>query len=571
MNNFEIAKVLYEIADYLEADEVAFKPQAYRRAGRYLESLSDEVSELYYKGGIKALMDLPEIGKGIAKKIVELIKTGQLKYYQRLKKALPVDMVELTSIEGIGPKTVKKLYKELKIKSVYDLEKAARAGLIQKLHGFQKKSEDKILKGIEFFKKNRGRFLLGEILPVANSIIERLEKRNEIKKAVVAGSIRRYEETVGDIDLLAVSDQPEKVMQFFCSMPEVSHIYDYGPTKSMVRFKMGIDVDLRVVDEKSFGASWQYFTGNKYHSIETRKLAQKKNLKLNEYGVFRGRKRVAGRTEKEVYRAIGLPYIEPEIRLNCGEIKAAQENRLPKLIGYNDIKGDLHIHTTWSEGMHTIEQMAHAAKKMGYEYIVITDHTQYLKITHGMDEKALLKQMKEIDKINKKLRGITVLKGAEINILKDGSLDIKNEILKKLDVVLVAVHSHFKMSKPEMTKRVIKAISNTYTNILAHPTGRIIQQRDGYEIDLDLVFKAAVKNKVALEINAFYNRLDLKDTDARRAVEKGVKLAISTDAHQASHLDMMELGVATARRGWVEKSDVINTSGIKELYRFLEK
>ena len=567
MRNLELAQIFYLIADLLDMKEVSFKPRAYAKVARVLESLEKDVGQIYQEGGLEALENIPGVGKNIALKIEEFIKTGKLKSYQKLKKECPVDLDSLMAIEGLGSKKIKVLYQKLKIKNLKDLEKAAKLGKIRELAGFGQKSEQAILQGIAFVKAGQGRFLLGLTLPLVKEIIGNLEKLTEVEKIKVAGSIRRMKETVGDIDILVISDQPEKVMDYFVGMPEVIKVWAKGPTKSSVRFKQGLDCDLRVIKKESFGAALQYFTGSKDHNILTRRLARKKGLKLNEYGVFsaKGGERIAGQTEEEVYQAIGLPYIEPELRTNSGEIEAALQqaqgkpNGLPELIGYHDIKGDCHCHSDWSDGLETIAQMAQAAKKMGYQYIVITDHTKDLRVTNGLDEKKLLSQMKEIDKINSRLKDFRILKGCEANIRADGRIDIKDEVLSKMDLVVAAVHSQYKMSEKEMTQRIIRAMENPQVDIIGHPTGRRIFKREAYQLNLDQIFKAAKRTKTALEINAQPERLDLRDVDIRRAREAGVKLVISSDAHSISQLTMMELGIAQARRGWAAKKDILNT------------
>ena len=571
MRNFELAKIFYEIADFLEIQEVEFKPRAYEKVARVLESLEKDVSEIYKEGGLKLLEDIPGVGQHIALRIEEFIKTGRVKEYEKLKKKCPVDMENLTAVEGLGPKMIKVLYQKLKIRNLKDLEKAAKEGKIRKLERFGEKSEKNILQGIAFLKKGKGRFSLGFVLPLVRKIIKDLEGLKEVQEISPAGSIRRMKETIGDIDILVISKNPEKVMDFFTSRPNVEKIWAKGPTKSSVRLKEGLDCDLRVIKKESFGAALQYFTGNKDHNILTRRLAIDKGLKLNEYGIFRGRKRIAGKTEKEVYQAIGLSYIEPELRTNTGEIEAAlrqaqgKPGGLPKIIGYNDILGDLQVHTKWSDGFDTIEGIAKAAEDLGYQYIAITDHTGDLKIAGGLDEKRLLDQMREIDKINKRFKNFKILKGCEVNIKKDGSLDTPDEILAKLDIVLAAVHSSFKMDKNSMTKRMTRAMENPNVDIIVHPTGRLIFQREAYQLDLEEIFKAAKRTKTALEINAFPDRLDLKDIDIRQAVEAGVKLVINTDSHHRSQFHYMELGIAQARRGWAEKKDILNTRPVEKL------
>jgi len=576
MINLELAQIFYLIADLLEMKGVEFKPRAYEKAARVLESMEKDAGEIYREKGIKGLKEIAGVGEGIALKIEEYVKTGKIKDLRRLEKECPVKISELTAVEGLGARKIKVLYKKLGIKNLDGLEKAAKAGKIRGLEGFGEKSETNILQGIEFARMGKGRFLLGEILPVARKIIGRLDKLSEVGKIKAAGSLRRMQETVGDIDILVTSSKPEKVMGYFTGMDEVVKVWAKGPTKSSVRLKGGYDCDLRVIKKESFGAALQYFTGNKDHNILTRRIAIKKGLKLNEYGIFRKNKRLAGKTEEEVYQAIGLPYIEPEIRNNTGEIEAALRQAqgkvggLPKLVGYNDIKGDCHCHSDWSDGANSIEEMAKAAKKMGYQYIVITDHAGFLKIAHALSEKELLSQMREIDKINQRLSGVRVLKGCEANIKKDGSLDIRDEILEELDMVIASVHSAFKMDKEEMTNRIVKAMENPNVDAIGHPTGRVIFRREGYSFDLEKILKAAKKTKTALEINAYPERLDLKDADVRKTVEAGVRLIIGTDAHTASQLSYMEFGVATARRGWAEKNDILNTYSLEKFLRSLK-
>lgn len=572
----------------LEMQSVPFKPQAYERAAFDIENLSQDIKDLYKKGGLKALEDIPGVGQGIAERIEEYIKTRQIKDYNSLKKKLPIKIDELTRIEGIGPKIICKLYKELGIKNLSQLEKAARAGKISELEGFGKKSEEKILRGLEFVKKYNGRYVLGFILPTIREIVKRLDQHPFTDKIIVAGSVRRMQETIGDVDILIISKKPEAVMKDFIAMPEVEKIVTRGSAKSSVRLKDGLEIDLRVVNAQSFGAALQYFTGNKNHNIALRKIAIKKGYKLNEYGLFkiadsRGLKRgttqkeilIAGELEKEIYKILGMDYIEPELRLANGEIEAAQNHKLPKLINYSSLKGDLQTHSNWTDGENSIEEMALAAQKIGLEYIIITDHTQSLSIASGLDEKKLLRQIEEINKLNSKLQASSfkfkVLKGAEVNILKDGSLDISDDILARLDVVGAAVHSHFNLSASEQTQRIIKAMTNKNVDILFHPTGRIINRRPAYEIDMEAVIKAAKKTNTVLEIDAYADRLDLKDEYIRKAIGAGVKLAIDSDAHSPEHFKYLELGIAQARRGWAIQGDIINAWPLNKMLEFLKK
>ncbi|PIR66847.1 MAG: DNA polymerase III [Parcubacteria group bacterium CG10_big_fil_rev_8_21_14_0_10_36_14] len=571
MTNQDIAKILYELSTLLEIKEVPFKPRAYEKAAMSIEELDENLKDIYKKDGRKGLDAIPSVGVSIAEKIEELLKTGKLKYYQKLKKGFPVDIVGMTRIEGLGPKTIAELYKKLKIKNLKELERAAKSGKIEKIAGFGKKTEENILSGMEFVKKNHGRMLLSEALPLAKNIIKQLKKTGITERIAVAGSIRRMQETIGDIDIVATSKTPKKLISAFTKLPEVEHIKLKGATRSSVRLRIGIDADLRVVASGIFGATLQYFTGDKQHNIAVRKIAIKKGYKLNEYGLFRNKKIIACKTEEEIYKKLGMDTPPPEIRINEGEIEAAQKHNLPKLVGYNDIKGDLQMHTKWSDGSKSILEMAEEAKKMGYKYIAITDHTKTLAVANGLDENGLAKHSREIDKINKKIKGLHIFRSAEVNIMKDGSLDIKNEALKKLDIVSAAVHSNFKMSNAEMTKRIIHAMQNPYLNILFHPTGRVIGRRPGYELDIDEIIKAAKKYGVILEIDAHANRLDLKDEYIKKAVKAGIKLSIDTDAHNEKHLEYMRLGIGQARRGWAKKSDIINTKSADELLKMLKK
>jgi DNA polymerase (family 10) len=559
MTNAEVAKILREIAFFLDMEEIPFKPRAYEKAAYAVEALDAPIDEIYHRGGIKAVEEIPGVGKSIAEKLITLIETGQLPYHEALRKKSPVDVEHLAPIEGLGPKRIKFLYDQLGIRTVDDLERAAMEGKIHSLPHFGEKSEEKILKGISFFKKSGSRYPIGAILPLIRDIEERLKRVRGVKELAVAGSIRRWKETIGDGDLLAVSDDPDRLMAFFVSMPEVIYIHAKGPTKSSIKIKSGIDVDLRVVPEESFGAALCYFTGSKAHNIALRKIAISKHLKLSEYGLFRGKRLMAGRTEEEVYAALDLPFIPPELREETGEIEAARAGRLPALIDYNDLRGDLQIQTNWTDGAHSIEEMAAEAKRLGREYIAVTDHTKSLAMAKGSDEKRLRKQMAAIDELNRKLRGITVLKGAEVNINKDGRLDIDDQTLAQLDLVGIAVHSHFGLPRGEMTRRVIRAMENPHADILFHPTGRILQKRKPYDIDIDAVIQAARRTGTALEVDAYPDRLDLKDEHIRKAVEAGVKLVIDSDAHNVSHLSSLHFGIATARRGWAKRSDVLNT------------
>jgi DNA polymerase (family 10) len=570
MSNQELAKILSEMAALLEIKEVPFKPQAYERAAYSIESLGEDVEEIYKKGGLKALEEIPGVGKGIAERIEEYIKTGHISDYEKLKKQFPIDIAGLMEIEGVGPKMIKKLYQKLKIRNREELEEAAKAGKLRKLEGLGEKSEQKILKGISFLRQSQGRFILGFVMPTVRKILDSLRALPEVKRAEFAGSIRRMQETVGDLDILVISNQPSKVMDFFVKMPEVQDVIIKGPTRTSVRLKIGMDADLRVLPPESFGAALQYFTGDKYHNIALREIAIKKGYKLNEYGLFKGKKLIAGRTEEEIYEKLGMKWMEPEIRTNHGEIEAAIAGKLPKLIGYDELEGDLQIQTNWTDGENSIREMAEAAKKLGLKYIAITDHTKSLAMTGGLDERKLLEQMAEIDKVQKQVSGIKILKGSEVNILKDGTLDISDEVLAKLDIVGAAVHSNFNMSEADMTARIIRAMENPNVDIIFHPTGRVIKKREPYKIDIDKIIKAAKRTKTVLEIDAYPDRLDLKDEHVRKAVEEGVKLSIDSDSHSVNHIKFLEFGIAQARRGWASRDDVINTRDWKSMLKLLK-
>ena len=584
MLNQSLVKIFHEIALYLEMQNVAFKPQAYEKAAVNIETLSEDVDDVYKKGGLEALEQIPGIGKGLAEKIEEYIKTGKIKEYAELKKKTPVEIAELIAVEGVGPKAVRDLYKHLKIKNLKDLEKAAKVGKIRELPRFGVKSEQKILEGIEFLKKSGSHFLLGEIFPRVRNIENRLRELKGVEKVEACGSIRRQKETIGDVDFLVASDNPEKVMDFFVSLSGVVKIWGKGATKTSVRTRNGFDMDIRVVPKESFGAALQYFTGSKEHNIILRKIAIDKGLKLSEYGLFRGAKMLAGETEEEIYEKLGLQWIPPELRENQGEIELAQKGKLPKIIELSDIKGDLHCHSHWqnadlrglnadlrgiNKGKEMINKYVKEAMALGYEYVGISDHTKFLHIEHGLDEKQLAEQRKEIDKINVRCQTLPagrqvldvkcrVLHGCEANIMADGSIDISDEALAKLDYVIAGVHSQMNMSKEKMTERIIKAMKNPHVDIISHPTGRILKQRDEYEIDFDKILAVAKETSTILEINANPYRLDLNDKNIRKAKEIGVKMIINSDAHQSEQMRFMEYGVSQARRGWAEKEDIIN-------------
>lgn len=581
MTNQEIAKILREMSELYEMEGVKFKPRAYERASLGVEALDKEIKEIYKEGGKDALKKISGVGEGIAYHIELLLKKGSFPEYAKLKKKIPANITELSAVEGVGPKMIKVLYRALGIRNLRDLEKAARSGKIRKLENFGQKSEEKILKGIEFLKKSEGRQILGFALPEIRAIEKTIKAFPEVDEAVVAGSTRRRKETIGDIDILAISSKPEKVMDKFAALPFVQHVYSKGRTKTMVKLKNGLDADLRVVPKESYGAALNYFTGSKDHNIALRELAIKKGWKLNEYGLFSGQKQIAGETEEGVYEKLNLNYIEPEMRENAGEIELARAGKLPKLIDYGDLKGDLQVQTNWTDGEDSIEAMAKAAMTVGLEYIAITDHTKSLAMTGGSDEKKLLKQMTAIDTINSKFQKTNskqipnlkfqILKGAEVNIMKDGSLDIDDKTLAKLDVAGAAVHSHFKLTREEQTKRIMRAMENPNVDIIFHLTGRVINKRENIDLDIDEIIKAAKRTGTILEIDAYPDRLDIKDDYIRKCVGAGVKMSIDSDAHSSAHFKYLEIGIAQARRGWATKNDIINSWPVEKMLGFLKK
>jgi len=575
MKNQEIAKIFSEIANYLEMEGVQFKPYAYQKAAITLETLEEDVEEIYKRGGLDALKEIPGVGESIALKIEEYLKTGKIKYYEEFKKKIPVNLEEIIAVEGMGPKKAKVLYEKLGIKNLKDLERAAKAHKIASLFGFGEKTEKNILEGITFLKRSKGRFLLGEILPRVEEIEEKLKSLKEVEKIDVAGSVRRRKETIGDVDFLVISKNPGKVMEFFVSLPGIIKIWGKGTTKASVRLKEGFDMDIRVLPKRSYGAALQYFTGSKEHNIALRKIAIDKGLKLSEYGLFRGPKMIAGETEEGIYEKLGMEWMPPEMRENQGEIEASLEGKLPKIISYKDIKGDLHCHSNWNLRTYpTIEDIVKTTEKMGYEYVGISDHTKFLRIEHGIDERGLELRNREIDRINLKFKAkkskFRVLKGCEANILNDGSIDIKDEALKKLDYVIAGIHSNFKMPKEKMTERIIRAMKNPNVDIISHPTGRILKRRDEYEIDFEKILRTAKETGTILEINSFPERLDLNAENIRRAKEAGVKMVINTDSHHKDQMRYIEYGIAQARRGWAEKEDIINTQPLEKLLKFFK-
>ncbi|HEX6281857.1 MAG TPA: DNA polymerase/3'-5' exonuclease PolX [Nitrososphaera sp.] len=575
IKNSDVAKAMRDLGFLTEMTEedpnVQFRARAYYRAADTIASLSENVTDIYDKHGVNGLLEIPSVGKAIASKIEEYLKRGKMHHLEELKAKVPINIDELYGIEGMGPKTIKMLYDKLQIKNLADLEKAATEGKLKILPGFTEKKVQDIFKQIEFFKRGKGRLIIGEVYPLVKQIEKRLQHIAGVKNAAAAGSIRRMKETIGDIDYLVAASDPKQVIDFFVKMPEVQEILGMGQAKAFVKLASGIDADLLVVPEESWGSALQYFTGSKEHSVQLRKIATSKGLRLNEWGVFKGDKRVAGATEEEVYKILGLQWIPPEMRENAGEIELGRQGKVPKLVEYGSLKGDLQVHSENSDGTATIEEMARGAKAFGLDYIAITDHTKSLKLAGGLEEQELLEQAGKISQLNDRLREeFHILSSAEVNIMKDGSLDIPNTVLDKLDIVGAAIHSHFNLPIETQTERLIKAARNPSVDILFHPTGRLINKRAGYPVDIEKVIEVSKDTNTVLEIDAHYDRLDLKDEYVRMAVRKGVKLVIDSDAHHPIHYSFLTFGVAQARRGWAIQSDILNTLPADKLLNALK-
>ncbi len=571
MENQDIAKIFREIAIILELKgDNPFRIRAYQKAAQNIESLPYNLKELVKE---ERLEEIPGIGKDLAEKIKEIIKTGRLRQHEALKRTIPQGLIEMLNIPGLGPKTVKVIYEKLKISDIKNLEKAASQGKLRGLPGIKEKTQENILKGIALIREGRKRMPLYQALEVAKSFIQPLKNLKEVEKIEVAGSLRRRKETIRDIDILITSSNPSKVMEEFTALKNVKEVLAKGPTKSSVLSRQNIQVDLRVVEEACFGAALMYFTGSKNFNISLRQYALKKGYKINEYGVFKiekGRERkVAGETEDEIFKLFKMSYILPTLREDRGEIELALKGRLPKVIELKDIKGDLHVHSKYSDGANTLSELALASQKRGYSYLGVCDHSQSLKVAGGLDKKRLFKKIDEIRKLNKKFKNFRLLAGAEVDILSEGGLDYPDSVLAELDLVIAAIHTGFKQSKKQLTQRILSAIKNKYVHIIAHPTGRLFGVRDPYEIDLDEILSACSDYNVALEINAYPQRLDLDDINCKKAKEKKVKLAIATDAHIIEQLDAIELGVWVSQRGWLEKEDVLNSLDTEELFKWL--
>ena len=568
MRNKEVADLLNKIADYLELNEEGFKVRAYRKAALVVEGLSDDIFDVWKNGRLE---ELHGIGEGIAKTISDFLKKGKSKYFIELKKKTPIDVDQLGKIEGLGPKTLLKLYKKLKVKNLKDLERVIKKKEIRKLEGMGELSEKNILKSIKFTKSSKGGVSLGEALPVAEEIVLNLKKQKFVLGVDVCGSLRRGKETIGDVDILVASQDSKKVIEFFSTLDNVKQVLSKGSTKSSVRITEGLQVDLRVVEKNIYGAALNYFTGNKEHNIVLRKIAIQKGFKLSEYGLFdkKNNRLVGGKTEKDIYKKLGMEFIPPELRENEGEFEAAKKGNLPRLINQKDLRGDLQMHSTWSDGNGSVEEMAIAAKKIGHEYIAITDHGGKLKIANALNLSRIKKQFKEIKKVSKKLR-FPILKGVEVDIKANGRMGLSNPILKQFDIVVGSIHSGFREDKNKATKRLVSAMENEHVDIIGHPTGRLIGKRKGVDFEWAEIFQKAKQTKTVFEINSYPSRLDLSDVNIRRAINSGVKLVISTDAHNIDNLRLIKYGITTARRGWAEKKHVINTRKMKDMIKLLK-
>jgi len=569
VHNRDVADIFNKLGDLLDIQGAnPFRIRAYRNAARTVAGLPQSVADMVKRE--ENLSNLPGIGKDLAEKIREIVETGTLAQLEALERDVPQELGQLMKLENLGPKRIQALHQELGITNLEELRKAAKEGKIRGLSGFGEKIEHAISEEVERAEtgeKERIKIVIAE--EIAGSLEKHLRKSKGVKNIDVAGSYRRRKETVGDLDILATCKKGSPVMDRFVHYEDVARVVSQGKTRSTVVLRSGLQVDLRVVPQVSYGAALHYFTGSKAHNIAVRQLGVKRKLKINEYGVFKGKKRVAGKSETEVYEQVGLPYIEPELRENEGEIEAAQKERLPKILTIDHIRGDLHVHTKETDGHHTLEEIARTARERGYEYVAVTDHSKRVAMAQGLDAKSLARQIKAIDKINTKLRKMVLLRGIEVDILEDGSLDLPDEILKELDLTICAVHYNRKLSRDKQTERIIRAMDNPYFTILAHPTGRLIQEREPYDVDMERLMEAARDRGCSMEVNAHPDRLDLSDRYCRMAKDMGVKIAISTDTHRITDLDYMRFGVDQARRGWLEPGDVLNTESLKKLKRDL--
>lgn len=568
MKNREIADIFEHMADILEfKGDNAFRINSYKKASRVLKDLTEDIEALAREDRLK---DIPGIGSGMAEKINQYISTGKIDKYEEIKRDVPEGLIKMLEVPGMGPKTVALVYRELKVKDISELEKVVTSGKLRELPGMGEKKEENILRGIRLLKEAGQRILLGVALPIVDGMVDKLRQKG-ISLVSSAGSLRRMKETIGDIDILVGAKSGKEIIGEFVHQPNVKEVLASGDTKGSVIVEGGIQVDIRVVEPGSFGAALQYFTGSKAHNIHLREIAKQEGLKINEYGVFKGDRKIGGAKEEDVYKALGLSWIPPVLREDRGEIESAAKGKLPRLVTEKDIKGDFHIHSEWSDGTACIEELARKAQGMGYSYIAIADHSQSVKIAGGLTPKELEEEIEEIKRINKKIKNFAILTGAEVDIKNDGSMDFPDKLLERLDIVLGAIHSGFKQDKKILTKRITTAMKNPNVDIIVHPRGGLIGAREPYDVDMEEVLKVARDTGTALEINAYYDRLDLDDIWAHKAKEMGVRLAIGTDAHHVDQLWMMRLGVGVGGRAWLEKDDILNTLSLPELIKYLTK
>ena len=567
MKNRELASIFGQMADLLEIlGQDPFRINSYRKVARIVGDLTEDIEGLWKQGTVA---ELPGVGKNTAGRIDEYFRTGRITAHQELLKQVPADLPELLDISGLGPKTIAKAWRQLGVTSLDDLQQAIDDGRLAELPGLGQKKASQIARGIAFRQRTAGRTPLGVALPIAEDLAEQLSKIAGVSRVEIAGSARRRCETIGDVDLLVQATQGKKVIETFAKFDGISEVLAAGTTKASVLLEKGFQVDVRVVGKKSFGAALAYFTGSKEHNVAVRGIAVDKKLKLNEYGLFKGNRVVAGADETGIYSKLGLAYIEPEIREDRGEIEAAQNGTLPRLLEISDIRGDLHMHTTASDGTTSIEELAHAAKDMGYEYIALTEHSGSEGIAHGLSTEKLLRQIEKVRRADSRIKGIRILASAEVDILADGSLDYPNKVLAKLDLVTASIHSGLASSAKKVTSRLLKAMENPYVDIIGHPTGRLLGQREAMDLDMEQIIAAAAERQIAMELNSHWARLDLKDVHLRMAKEHGVKIAICTDAHSVEDLQNIRYGIWTARRGWLQAADVLNSSSADELVKWV--
>lgn len=568
--NRNIADILYELSVLYAIKGVAFKPRALERAAQVIGELAEDVADIYDRDGLAGLERIPGVGPGIAERIVEYLETKHVKEYDRMKKVLPVDITGIMAVEGIGPKTLALLYKKLGIRTRDQLERDARAGKLAGIKGIGPKGSGRILQAIGYLEQSAKRFSPGLIWPRLRTIADQIESWPHVKQLELVGSLRRMQETIGDLDMLAISDDAADTLRRFVSMSQVQSVYKHGHHNALIRLKMGMDADLWVLPKESYGAALIAWTGNKAHNIHLRTLAKKKGYMLDDFGLFKGTHMVAGATEEQVYRKLGMQWVPPELRVDQGEIEAALKKQLPELVSYADIRGDLQVQTDWTDGDDSILAMAKAAKAAGLEYIAITDHTQYLAMARGLDAKRIKKQWAEIDRVQKLIPAVKILKGTECDIHKDGSLDLSDAVLAQLDVVGVSVHSYFKLSEKEQTERIVRAMESPHADILFHPTGRIIGRRSPYALDMLAVLKAAKRTGTVVEADAHPERLDLKDEYIKTAVGLGVRISVDSDSHATAEFAHLRWGIGQARRGWAQKGDIINSRSWRDMLKLLK-